>query len=256
MKLGVAMTKSKRWDEFLTARDKEVIAVSGRAKVNRFGFGQRPAVIVVDDYYGALGTERVPIVESVRTWPSSCGQEGWEAIDRTVELLSEARAAHVPIVYVHGLERFPSPWGSRVEKHKNIPSAPSDERINSNEIVAEVAPKPGDLVLQKAAPSAFQGTPLEFHLNYLQIDTLLVCGESTSGCVRATVVDGATYRYRVGVVENCCFDRTEASHWINLFDMDQKYADVIGLGDAAVYLRSVGTSVSHTALTPDPILAV
>ena len=58
-------------------------------------------------------------------------------------------------------------------------------------------------------------------------------------CVRASVVDGATYRYRMGVVEECCFDRTQASHWINLFDMHQKYADVINNTQAAEYFESI-----------------
>lgn len=242
----------KQWDAYLTARDKEVLAASGRDEMDRFGFGQRPAVIVVDDYYGAVGTERLPIAESARRWPMSCGQEGWEAIDRTVELLAQARAAAAPVVYVHKMESFPSPWGNR-GKGRRLAHLPAEMRAKANEIVAEIAPQPGELVLQKAAPSAFHGTPLEFHLNYLQIDTLLVCGESTSGCVRATVVDGATYRYRVGVVEDCCYDRTEVSHWINLFDMDQKYADVIDLDEAIAYLRSVRPPDPDAVPTTAPV---
>jgi maleamate amidohydrolase len=81
------------------------------------------------------------------------------------------------------------------------------------------------------APSAFWGTPMLGLLNFLKIDTLIVGGESTSGCVRATVVDATSYRYRVIVVEECVYDRTEASHAINLFDMNQKYADVLPLAE-------------------------
>jgi nicotinamidase-related amidase len=105
------------------------------------------------------------------------------------------------------------------------------------EIVAEVAPIAGEVVIEKTAPSAFQGTPLQFHLTSLGIDTLICCGETTSGCVRASVVDAATARYRVGVVSECVFDRTEASHFMNLYDMHQKYADVVGLEMAKAYLR-------------------
>lgn len=109
----------------------------------------------------------------------------------------------------------------------------------ANEIVAEIAPQPGELVIQKTAPSGFQGTPLQFWLQYHGIDTLIVCGETTSGCVRATVVDGCTARFRMGIVAECCFDRTEASHWVNLFDMDQKYGDVITVDQAAAYFDTV-----------------
>jgi len=68
------------------------------------------------------------------------------------------------------------------------------------------------------------------------VDTVIVVGETTSGCVRATVLDAAAARFKIGVVEECCFDRTEASHAINLFDMHQKYADVISLSSAISYL--------------------
>src|SRR5207247_1258293 len=80
-------------------------------------------------------------------------------------------------------------------------------------------PGPGETVLKKSSPSAFWGTPLVGHLNFLGIDTIIACGESTSGCVRASVVDGATNRMRMIVAEECVFDRHEACHAINLFDM-------------------------------------
>jgi nicotinamidase-related amidase len=218
---------TRGWEPFLTDRDKEHLAAGWADRVP-IGLGERPALIVVDDYYAVLGIEREPILESVKTWPMSCGLEGWAAIDKTVELLSAARAADVPVIYLRGLDDFPSPWApSRVQ----IETAEANELYKKmgNQIVAEVAPMPGELVIDKAAPSGFAGTPLQYHLNYLQIDSLIICGETTSGCVRATVVDATTNRYKVTVVEDCCFDRTEASHWMNLFDMHQKYADVLDL---------------------------
>jgi nicotinamidase-related amidase len=112
-------------------------------------------------------------------------------------------------------------------------------RRKANEIVEEVAPQPGELVLKKAAASAFHGTPLLFHLIHEGFDTVIACGETTSGCVRASVVDGCTYRFHMGVVEECCFDRTQASHWMNLFDMNQKYADVVKKQQAIGYFETV-----------------
>ena len=94
------------------------------------------------------------------------------------------------------------------------------------------------MVLRKTAPSAFWGTPLAAHLNFLGVDTLFIAGESTSGCVRASVVEAVSYRYRVQVVEECVFDRHEATHAMNLFDLHQKYADVIPLKEALVALKS------------------
>ena len=83
--------------------------------------------------------------------------------------------------------------------------------------------------MKKTSPSAFWGTPVAGHLTALGIDTVIVAGESTSGCVRASVVDGCTNRYRMVVAEECVFDRHEAPHAINLFDMHSKYADVLPL---------------------------
>jgi nicotinamidase-related amidase len=140
------------------------------------------------------------------------------------------------------MEGFPSPWGRRGNRGERLAHLPEEMRRKANEIVEEIAPQPGDLVIKKSAPSVFHGTPLQFHLNYEGIDSIIACGETTSGCVRASVVDGATYRYRMGVVEECCFDRTQMSHWINLFDMDQKYADVIKKAQAIEYFDSVAAA--------------
>jgi len=227
------------WDAFLTQQDKSHLAALPPKQPA--GFGKNPVVLVIDDYYSVLGLMREPILESIKTWPMSCGLEGWEAIDKTVELLASARANDIPVIYLHGMESFKTPWGGRKKSNwgNALDKLPAEMRLKANEIVEEIAPQPGDVVLQKAAASGFQGTPLLFHLNYERIDTIIACGETTSGCVRATVVDGCTYRLRMGVVEECCFDRTQASHWINLFDMHQKYADVIDRSQAAAYFDTV-----------------
>jgi nicotinamidase-related amidase len=235
------------WDRFLTEQDKQHEAIWGKRGLA--GFGTNPCVLVVDDYYAVVGLEREPILESIKTWPMSCGIEGWEAIDKTVELLAFARANGVPVIYVRGMNSFPSPW-MRLGKETRSRRVPRELRHRANEIIEEVAPQPGELVLKKAAPSAFAGTPLQFHLQYEGIDTIIVCGETTSGCVRASVVDGCTLRFKMGVVEECCFDRTQASHWINLFDMHQKYADVIDRFQAARYFESLLRSGSAPVATP------
>ncbi|WP_213453518.1 cysteine hydrolase family protein [Rhizomonospora bruguierae] len=230
------------WDRFLTDRDREVLRRAGREKTQPFGFGSKPALLVVDVYYAALGTERADILESVKRWPMSCGSQGWEAVDRIATLLDQARSVGVPVVHIGLLEGFASPWAR--ETRNVLSKLTAEERARAYQLVNEVYPRAGELVVEKTAPSAFQGTPLKFHLTALGIDTLIVCGESTSGCVRATVVDAATHRYKVGVVSDACFDRTEASHWINLFDMDQKYADVVGVAAAGDYLAATASTAA------------
>jgi nicotinamidase-related amidase len=227
------------WDAFLTERDKQHMEVTGFGSRPRKGFGERPALLIIDDYYGVLGTKPEPILEAVKTWPMSCGEEGWEAIYRTQELLAAARANHIPVIFAKGTDGFPSPWGTRKKRKSSL--TPEQEAIQFK-IVDEIRPIEGELVVNKAAASAFYGTPLVAHLVFNNIDTVITCGETTSGCVRASVVDGRTNRFQMGVVEECTFDRTQASHAINLFDMNQKYADVIGLAEAIAYFDSVGES--------------
>jgi nicotinamidase-related amidase len=109
--------------------------------------------------------------------------------------------------------------------------------------VAEIAPQPRDVVIGKLKPSAFFGTPLASYLLELKVDTLIVCGTTTSGCVRASVLDAFSLGYRVAVVEECTFDRGEVSHAINLFDMNAKYADVVSLEATTGYLRGLAASL-------------
>jgi nicotinamidase-related amidase len=222
------------WDKFLTERDKQHLEISGWGNRPPKGLGSKPAIIVVDDYYAVLGTEREPILEQVKTWPGSCGLEGWEAIDRTAELLGAAREAGVPIAYVHGVVEEAGPWNPKL-KGSVMKMTPEQQEI-AYKIVKEVEPQAGDLVMPKLTASAFAGTPLSMYLSQLGVDTVLVVGETTSGCVRATVLDAAASRLKIGVVEECVFDRTEAAHAINLFDMHHKYADVMSLKDTLDYL--------------------
>ncbi len=100
----------------------------------------------------------------------------------------------------------------------------------------EFKPQAGDVVITKQRASVFFGTPLTAHLTQLGIQTLIVCGESTSGCVRATAVDAYSHGYQVVLVEECCFDRSLLSHKVNLFDMHHKYVDVMHVDQVLAHL--------------------
>jgi maleamate amidohydrolase len=195
------------WERFLTEQDKATLV--GRAE-RKIGFGERPALLLIDLYRWVFGDKPEPVVEAIKTWPGSCGLAG-VAIE---------------------------PWAFRRDKTKraDMNQEQLDRQRRKFDIVDQVKPIPGETVLKKVSPSAFWGTPLIAHLNFLGVDTVLTCGESTSGCVRASVVDGTTNRLRMIVAEECVFDRHEACHAINLFDMNQKYADVLPLDDILKYL--------------------
>lgn len=231
------------WERFMTERDRE--HDQARGKKEPFGFGKKPVLLLIDFYYGALGLTRQPLMEQIKTHPGGMGLEGWEAVDQTKVLLEAARSNGIPVIHVTKLDGDNVVgWSKRFRTNSNSVTSedklPEELKRRQAEIVAELAPLEHELIIRKAAPSAFNGTILPYILQSWGIDTIIACGESTSGCVRSTVVDGTTHSFHMGVVEECTFDRTEMSHWVNLFDLNAKYADVIKLAGAIKYFEEVG----------------
>lgn len=231
---------NRQWTSFLTPRDREVFATSGYQK--RMGFGTRPALLVVDVTYDFTGDRPEPILESIKRWPNSSGEAAWAAIGAIRGLIDAARGASVPVIYTKSGVRADG-WdlGGWRWKHARAGEErqPAKTGVEGNDIVAEIAPQPRDIVVAKLKASAFFGTALVGLLTQLRADSLIVVGGTTSGCVRASVVDAASYNYKVAVVEEGCFDRAEASHAINLCDMDAKYADVVTSAEALTFLKSL-----------------
>ncbi|WP_187968463.1 isochorismatase family protein [Aquibium microcysteis] len=229
------------WNAFLTERDKQVFDASGYGA--KGGFGSRPALLIIDVNYGFVGDRPEPILESVKRWMNSCGEEGWAAVGVIRQLLDAARPKGIPVIYTSGLRRADA-WDQGAWAYKNSRVnrdylGKSPATLRSNIIVPEIAPGPRDLVIGKQKPSAFHGTPLLDYLVHLRCDSLLVTGTTTSGCVRASVVDAFSYNYRVAVVQDGCADRSQASHAINLCDMNAKYADVVSSPETISYINGL-----------------
>jgi nicotinamidase-related amidase len=224
------------WDPLLTARDREVFAASGYAAP--VGFGARPALMIVDVSYNFCGDRPEPILRSIKTWRNSCGEDAWTAIAVIRKLIDACHAKGLPVVYSTNTRR-PDGFDAGSWRWKNARELEDAEKeIAGNEIVRDIAPGRQDLVILKTKPSAFFGTPLLSFLIDLKVDTLMVCGVATSGCVRATAVDAFSNNLRVQVIEDACFDRSQASHAINLADLNAKYGDVIPSADALAAIAS------------------
>jgi maleamate amidohydrolase len=246
------MPSSRVWDPFLTDQDRAHLA---QASDRRVGFGHKPALLFIDLYRSVFGDKPEPLLEAIKTWPGSCGLAAWEAVPHLQRLLALARELHLSVVHITGLEDSGMlGWGEAAHGGQGQRALSGQRRRGRYDIVPMVAPIEGEVVLRKASPSAFNGTPLLAHLTYLGVDTLIVGGESTSGCVRASVVDGCSARFKMIVVEQCVFDRHEAAHAMNLFDMHQKYADVLSLDEVEHHLRTAqsaapdGASILPTGL--------
>ncbi len=228
------------WDDLLTPLDREVLRLSGYG--TRQGLGDKPAVLVVDVTYNFTGERSEPIVDAVRRSRNACGVEAWTAVESIRQVLAAAREVPVPVIYTMGEPRRRQAdvgrWGGKNVRAAEEAAAGQWDR--GNRIVDEVTPQPDDLVIRKSKPSAFFGTPLASYLNEMSVDSVLLMGGTTSGCVRATVVDAFSFNYRVGVVLEGTFDRFAASHKVNLFDMGAKYADILTMDEAKAYLRQRG----------------
>ena len=230
------------WDDVLTDRDKEVYDKAGYG--TKEGFGDRPAVLIVDANYNFVGDKPEPILESIKKFHNSCGEEGWAGIKNIRKLLDAARKKKVPIFYstdepFYG-EANRGRWAS---KNSRLIEELGERSVLGNRIVEEIAPRKEDIVIHKMKPSAFFQSPLLSYLIQLNIDSLIIGGTTTSGCVRATVIDAFSYNYKVAVVEDCTFDRGQASHKINLFDMNAKYADVVRIDEAIKYLSDISNKL-------------
>ncbi len=190
------------------------------------GFGARPALLIVDFVNGFNAADKFG------------GGNIGAAIDATVGLLAAFRRLKLPIAYTRVVYA-----DDGADAGVFCMKAPSLKKITENshesQIVDQLAPRPGEYVLRKQQPSAFFGTSLHSWLTMNKVDTLIHTGCTTSGCVRASVVDGMSYNFRNIVAVDCVGDRALGPHEANLFDMGQKYADLMSSAEIIPVLDSL-----------------
>ena len=197
-----------------------------RAYGNRIGFGEKPALILID------------FVEAY--FDPSCSLYAGvdDALASALRVRAAARAAGVPVIYTNVVYHPKALDGGRFYQKatplKNfLAGSPMGAWPKGLEVAAD------ELVISKQYPSAFFGTSLASTLTTWGIDSLILTGLSTSGCVRATCVDTCSHGFIPIVVRDACGDRHPAPHEANLFDMDAKYADVVGEAEAIGYLKTL-----------------
>ena len=220
------------WDDVISEEEQRAYGAAGFGRPS--GLGTRPALLVIDVQYRTVGSVRAPFWEAIKEFPTACGEVGWRAVDAMVPLVQLFREKGWPILYPHVAPKIANEGGRLAEKVPAIMGVAA----KGYEFVAEVAPRAGDVLLPKKHPSAFFGTALCSHLIDLAVDTVVVTGCTTSGCVRGTVVDAFSLNFKVAVPFDCVYDRGATSHKVNLFDMSQKYADVMPVTDLIARLKT------------------
>jgi maleamate amidohydrolase len=215
--------------------DEEARRVYAAARLGQaVTMGERPAVLVVDFSCGftdaecALGSDLTAEVESTR------------------RLLDAARAKGLPVIFTTiGYEPSLKDGGLWLQK---VPSL-GDLQVGGHwvEIDPRLDPQPDETIVLKKGASAFFGTNLATILVSQGIDSVILCGATTSGCIRATAIDLLQYGFPAMVPRECVGDRAQAPHEANLFDIQAKYADVVSVDEALAYVESVGGKVGAPA---------
>lgn len=204
--------------------------------------GDRPALIVVDVTYGFTGSDGLSFDEAIKEFPTAAGPISWETMPRIAKLIDVFRDRRQPVVYTRSAAYNVRFTGNATKSNRRAPPPP-----RFNDFPAAITPREDEWILEKTKASAFFQTPLVQYLVQNAVDTLVLCGVSTSGCVRASVVDAFSHGFRTFVADDCCFDRSHFAHCANLFDMSAKYANVAPLEDIEALLARTRSGLAAAA---------
>lgn len=219
------MSKIDKWADYLPPDE---LATYAKGKFGeRIGFGQRPALLNIDTTYMFVDP----------AYPQ-CGDGDPALIAAVTRLVGVFRGLGLPIYYSRRDDRrHPIRRGMWNQKLGIADDAVYSQDPRADQWPDAYAPREEDVIVFKNKASCFFETPLESFLRYDAIDTIVICGISTSGCVRAAANDAFSHNFRVIVAEEAVGDRSATAHRANLFDMDMKMADVEPLDDVIAELE-------------------
>ncbi len=190
---------------------------------NSSGIGQRPGLLIIDFVNGFANPDQFG------------GGNIGEAIENTRGLLAEARALGLPIAFTRVVYADDGS-DAGVFTLKAPALTQLTEKAFGSQIVDQLKPREGEYIVRKTQPSAFFGTNLTAWFVSKGVDTVVITGCTTSGCVRASVIDSMSYNFRTVVASDCVGDRALGPHEANLFDMEQKYADLMNSSEIIAIL--------------------
>ena len=213
------------WHDILTEQDKQVLYAAGYATRGASTFssrkaGQFPCLLIIDMQKIFVGEDE-PLLDAIHKAPTMVGEAGWRAIEAMQPLVSWFRDRNYPVFY------------AVMQPHNR----PSDDPLL--DIVEPLQPHTDNCIIKKHSTSVFFQSTLADQLRDLGCDSVILIGNSTSGCIRAAAVDAVQHGFATYIPYDCVFDRIEASHKISLLDMWMKYANVLSVDELLKYLHEL-----------------
>jgi nicotinamidase-related amidase len=212
--------RSREWWTSVPEDERRIYEAAGYSGSSRIE--GKAALVVIDAVLSFTGTRPLPVLQAIaEEYVTSCGEHAWQSLPYIERLLGAFRSARLPVVYTR-LDQ------SGQKAMRETTKRPTDDRVSrGNDFLDRIRPREEEWICEKARASAFYGTILDSYLRLQKVETIVFCGGSTSGCVRASVVDAFSAGFRPVVAEEATFDRAQAPHRANLFDIHAKYGQVM-----------------------------
>lgn len=222
----MATDKLEKWRGYVPDDELDTYRKAGFAQ--RIGMGRKAALLNIDTTYMFVDPAY-----------SMCGREMGDLIVALNNLTQTFRDLNLPIYYSRRDDRshptYRGAWNYKLQEPDTFQYARDPK---ADQWPESYGPRPEDRLILKNKPSCFFATPLEAFLRYDDVDTLIICGVSTSGCVRSGAVDAFSHNFRTIIVADACGDRSPQAHKANLFDLDMKFGDVESIDDVFTELKS------------------
>jgi maleamate amidohydrolase len=218
------------WDGVIPDHDLKVYEQAGFSR--QPCWDGTPALLIVDALWAFIGHQPVDVLEAIREYPTACGKVGWDGLERIAEVLRFFREAGLPVVYVCADGGLKSLYGATTRTRRGDGAADP----SAYDIPERIKPAPGEPVVTKTKASGFFRTSLDVLLWRRKVDTVLIAGSTTCGCIRATTVDAHSLGFETIVLQDAVWDRSQFSHAVSLFELSMKYAAVTTVDEAVAAL--------------------
>lgn len=219
------------WEGVVPESEQEIYRKAGFGK--SANWNGKPALVIIDALWSFIGHAPVDVLDAIEEYPTACGKSGWDGIEKIAVALEYFRNSHLPVVYVCADGSLRDVYGATTRTRSPV-SLQDRDGFN---IPDAIAPADGEPIVKKTKASGFFRTPLDILLRKANVDTLLLAGCTTSGCIRATAVDSHSLGFETVLLEDAIWDRSEFSHAVSLFELSMKYASVATVDEACTQLE-------------------